>query len=196
MGAGAIDREARSCLLARVRWATSLGVCLLGMRRSKADHGEGGNRKWPEVRVRRPTGSQNHYRRGRSRFAVLGFVMQEWKVRKARGRRSEIGRAVAKRDTSHERWMEAGRSNPLGRDTSGGAPAACSKQVQARATVPAKLHCAKTDAPAERMADGWQWMRLALEDPLGQAGRFVTLSICCLLGPSFLLLLRFHAAVP
>jgi hypothetical protein len=41
------------------------------------------------------------------------------------------------------------------------------------------------------VADEWQWMRLALADPLGQAGRFVTLSICCLLGPSFLRLLRF-----
>jgi hypothetical protein len=90
-------------------------------RRSKADHGEGENRKLPEVRVQRPTGNQNHYRRGKSRFAVLGFVMQEWKVRKARGRRSEIGRAVAKRDTSHERWMEAGRSIPLEGGTSSGA---------------------------------------------------------------------------
>jgi hypothetical protein len=120
-GGRSIDREARSCLLAQVRWATSLGFVCWECRRSKADHGEGENRKLPGVRVQRPTGNQNHYRRGRSRFAVVGFVMQEWKVRKARGRRSEIGRAVAKRDTSHERWMEAGRSIPLEGGTSSGA---------------------------------------------------------------------------
>jgi hypothetical protein len=45
------------------------------------------------------------------RSVVLGFVMQEWKVRKARGQ-SEIERAVAKRDTSHERLAGRGSKYP------------------------------------------------------------------------------------
>lgn len=88
------------------------GVCLLGIAAAQMlDHGGRVEKKNAWI------ASGTSYRQSESlspwwkRFVMLGSVMQEWKVRKARGQ-SEIERAVAKRDTSHERLAGRGSKYP------------------------------------------------------------------------------------
>ena len=182
----------RGELLVQVRRTTLayLGLFVGGGGGGRSAVGQGvlGEEKVTEAQVQRTTGDRNHYRRGGWGFAVLGFAMREWKVRKARGQ-SEIGETVAKRDTTRE---AAGAGWKLAKVLS--CPVVpviymykCGAvQVQAWAIIlrPAALYQNQCTCMEKAV------VRLAPNDPLGLAGCFVTLSICCLLGLSLFPFLR------